>query len=112
MAHITDEQIKKYYAHMLRQPEETDMLMHIAKCEYCAGRFASGLPQTEMIGLPHGVSVEILKKAEKIPTKQRRRREYYRYCTRVALGMCMSFALLVTANLTYNSGSQNVPGEV
>ena len=24
----------------------------------------------------------------------------------------MSFALLVTANLTYNSGSQNVPGEV
>ena len=40
MAHITDEQIKKYYAHMLRQPEETDMLMHIAKCEYCAGRFA------------------------------------------------------------------------
>lgn len=26
--------------------------------------------------------------------------------------MCMSFALLVTANLTYNSGSQNVPGEV
>lgn len=65
MAHITDEQIKKYYAHMLRQPEETDMLMHIAKCEYCAGRFASGLPQTEMIGLPHGVSVEILKKQRK-----------------------------------------------
>ena len=112
MAHITDEQIKKYYAHMLRQPEETDMLTHIAKCEYCAGRFASGLPQTEMIGLPHGVSVEILEKAEKIPTKQRRRREYYRYCTRVALGMCMSFALLVTANLTYNSDSQSMPGTV
>lgn len=112
MAHITDEQIKKYYAHMLRQPEETDMLTHIAKCEYCAGRFASGLPQTEMIGLPHGVSVEILEKAEKIPIKQRRRREYYRYCTRVALGMCMSFALLVTANLTYNSDSQSMPGTV
>ena len=53
-----------------------------------------------------------LEKAEKIPTKQRRRREYYRYCTRVALGMCMSFALLVTANLTYNSDSQSMPGTV
>lgn len=112
MAHITDEQIKKYYAHMLRKSEEIYMLGHIARCEYCATRFASGLPQTEMLTLPHGVSVGILEKAEKIPTKQLRRREYYGYCTRVALGMCMSLALLVTVNLTYNAYPQNMQGTV
>ena len=39
MAHITDEQIKKYYMHDMEQYEEINMLTHIAKCEYCAGRF-------------------------------------------------------------------------
>ena len=49
MAHITDEQIKKYYMHGMEQYEEINMLTHIAKCEYCAGRFATGIPETEMI---------------------------------------------------------------
>lgn len=110
MAHITDEQIKRYYMHGLKQDEEISMLTHIAKCEYCAGRFASGIPESEMIKLPRGVTAGILKKAEKIPTKRDRRREYYGYCTRVALGMCMALGLLVTINFSNGLYSKNLTG--
>ncbi|MBU5479161.1 hypothetical protein KQI69_08090 [Eubacterium sp. MSJ-13] len=110
MAHITDEQIKRYYMHDLRQDEEISMLTHIAKCEYCAGRFASGIPETEMIKLPRGVTAGILEKAEKIPTRRDRKKEYYGYCTRVALGMCMALGLLVTVNLSNGLYSQNLTG--
>ena len=75
MAHITDEQIKKYYMHDMEQYEEINMLTHIAKCEYCAGRFATGIPETEMIKLPRGVTAGILEKAEKIPTGHDRRKD-------------------------------------
>lgn len=108
MAHITDEQIKKYYLHCLKQNEEIDMLTHIAECEFCAGRFATGFPETEMIKFPHGVSAEILEKAEKIPTKQSRQKEYYGYCVRVALGMCMALGILVTVNFSNGGYSQNL----
>ena len=100
MAHITDGQIKNYYMHNLRQNEEIDMLTHIAKCEFCAGRFATGFPKNEMIKLPHGIRTEILEKAEKIPTRQYRIKEYYGYCVRVALGMCMALGILVTINFS------------
>ena len=107
MAHITDEQIKKYYVHDMEQYEEINMLTHIAKCEYCAGRFAAGIPETEMIKLPRGITAEILEKAEKIPTWHDRRKEYYGYCTRVALGMCMALGLLVTVNFSNGSYLRN-----
>ena len=107
MAHITDEQIKKYYMHDMEQYEEINMLTHIAKCEYCAGRFATGIPETEMIKLPRGVTAEILEKAEKIPTGHDRRKEYYGYCTRVALGMCMALGILVTVDFSNGSYLRN-----
>lgn len=110
MAHVTDEQIKKYYTHDLSQSDEIDMLTHIAKCEYCAGRFAAGLPETQMIRLPRGVTAGILEKAEKIPTSRERRREYYGYCTRVAIGMCMALGLLVTVNFSNGLYSRNMTG--
>lgn len=107
MAHITDEQIKKYYMHDMEQYEEINMLTHIAKCEYCAGRFATGIPETEMIKLPRGVTAGILEKAEKIPTGHDRRKENYGYCTRVALGMCMALGILVTVSFSNGSYLRN-----
>lgn len=65
MAHITDEQIKKYYMHDMEQYEEINMLTHIAKCEYCAGRFATGIPETEMIKLPRGLRLGFWRKQRK-----------------------------------------------
>lgn len=43
MAHITEEQIRKYYRHELEQADEIALLHHVAQCEYCAGKLAAGL---------------------------------------------------------------------
>lgn len=102
MAHITDQQITKYYQHELTAKEEIKILQHAAQCEYCAGRLAAGLPEIEMISLPRGVTAGILEKAAKIPDRRQKQREYYRYCTRVALGVCMALGLMVAANFQGN----------
>lgn len=107
MAHITDQQITKYYKHQLAAKEEMELLQHAAQCEYCAGRLASGLPEVEMISLPRGVTAGILEKAAKIPDRRQKQREYYRYCTRVALGVCMALGLMVTVNF---QGGRGLPG--
>lgn len=104
MAHITDQQITKYYKHQLAAKEEMELLQHAAQCEYCAGRLASGLPEVEMISLPRGVTAGILEKAAKIPDRKQKQREYYRYCTRVALGVCMALGLMVTVNFQGDRG--------
>lgn len=104
MAHITDQQITKYYKHQLAAKEEMVLLQHAAQCEYCAGRLASGLPEVEMISLPRGVTAGILEKAAKIPDRRQKQREYYRYCTRVALGVCMALGLMVTVNFQGGRG--------
>lgn len=106
MAHITDQQITKYYKHQLTAREEMELLQHAAQCEYCAGRLAAGLPEVEMISLPRGVTAGILEKAAKIPDRRQKQREYYRYCTRVALGICMALGLMVTVNF---QGGRGVP---
>ena len=106
MAHITDQQITKYYKHQLTAREEIELLQHAAQCEYCAGRLAAGLPEVEMISLPRGVTAGILEKAAKIPDRRQKQREYYRYCTRVALGICMALGLMVTVNF---QGGRGVP---
>ena len=106
MAHITDQQITKYYKHQLTAREEMELLQHAAQCEYCAGRLAAGLPEVEMISLPRGVIAGILEKAAKIPDRRQKQREYYRYCTRVALGICMALGLMVTVNF---QGGRGVP---
>lgn len=106
MAHITDQQITKYYKHQLAAKEEMELLQHAAQCEYCAGRLASGLPEVEMISLPRGVTAGILEKAAKIPDRKQKQREYYRYCTRVALGVCMALGLMVTVNF---QGERRLP---
>lgn len=106
MAHITDQQITKYYKHQLTAREEMELLQHAAQCEYCAGRLAAGLPEVEMISLPRGVTAGILEKAAKIPDRRQKQREYYRYCTRVALGICMALGLMVTVNF---QGGQGLP---
>ena len=104
MAHITDQQITKYYQHRLTANEEMELLQHAAQCEYCAGRLAAGLPEVEMISLPRGVTAGILEKAAKIPDRKQKQREYYRYCTRVALGVCMALGLMVTVNFQGERG--------
>lgn len=104
MAHITDQQITKYYQHRLTANEEMELLQHAAQCEYCAGRLAAGLPEVEMISLPRGVTAGILEKAARIPDRKQKQREYYRYCTRVALGVCMALGLMVTVNFQGERG--------
>ena len=104
MAHITDQQITKYYQHSLTAKEEMELLQHAAQCEYCAGRLAAGFPEVEMISLPRGVTAGILEKAAKIPDRRQKQREYYRYCTRVALGVCMALGLMVTVNFQGGRG--------
>ena len=104
MAHITDQQITKYYKHQLTAKEEMELLQHTAQCEYCAGRLAAGFPEVEMISLPRGVTAGILEKAAKIPDRRQKQREYYRYCTRVALGVCMALGLMVTVNFQGDRG--------
>ena len=47
MAHITDQQITKYYQHELTAKEEIKILQHAAQCEYCAGRLAAGYNEFE-----------------------------------------------------------------
>lgn len=110
MAHITDQQITKYYGHQLDAGEEMELLQHAAQCEYCAGRLAAGIPEAEMISLPRGVTAGILEKAARIPDRKQRQREYYRYCTRVALGVCMALGLMVTVNFQGGWSSQ-VPSQ-
>ena len=43
-----------------------------------------------------------MEKAAKIPDRRQKQREYYRYCTRVALGVCMALGLMVAANFQGN----------
>ena len=103
MAHITEEQIRKYYRHELEQADEIALLHHVAQCEYCAGKLAS-----QVLSVPRGLRAEILEQADRIPGRRQRQREYYRYCTRVALGMCMALGLMVSVNFMDNSAWQRV----
>lgn len=108
MAHITEEQIRKYYRHELEQADEIALLHHVAQCEYCAGKLAAGLPESQVLSVPRGLRTEILEQADRIPGRRQRQREYYRYCTRVALGMCMALGLMVSVNFMDNSAWQRV----
>lgn len=108
MAHITEEQIRKYYRHELEQADEIALLHHVAQCEYCAGKLAAGLPESQVLSVPRGLRAEILEQADRIPGRRQRQREYYRYCTRVALGMCMALGLMVSVNFMDNSAWQRV----
>ena len=108
MAHITEEQIRKYYRHELEQADEIALLHHVAQCEYCAGKLAAGLPESQVLSVPRGLRTEILEQADRIPGRRQRQREYYRYCTRVALGMCMALGLMVSVNFMDNSAWQQM----
>lgn len=98
MKHISDSDIRRYYSRKLSSEEEGTLFIHIAQCDFCAGRLASAFPEKEMLAPPPGMHSDILLAAGKIPSRKERQREFYRYSTKVVLAMGMALSLLVLCN--------------
>lgn len=102
MKHSTDAELKNYYAHMLNPEEELALLEHIARCEYCAGRFANAFPEEELITPPPGLHDEILAKRPKV-LRPSAKREFYRYSAKVVFAVGMALFFLFTSSFMPSS---------
>lgn len=97
MNHVTDAEIQLYYLHKMKQDEERGFLEHIAVCEYCAGRWASGFPKQEMLTPPNGLRENIRRQTYGKQSPQKRKaqyREWYWYSAKVVLAMSLAIVML------------------
>ncbi len=96
MEHITDLQIDAFYQKQLSARKERELLEHCAGCVSCSGRLAARFPESGSLSPPPDMADQIMDLAVGLPV--RRQREYRRYCTRLALGMCLSLCLIAGSN--------------
>ena len=88
MSHISEERLKARLT--------TKELEHIAKCEYCAERFAL-FCEDQLLPLPLPIKEQIIKKAKIYSPAYRKQQEFKKYCFRVVLSCAGSLALIVSA---------------
>lgn len=103
MKHITDTEIRRFHAHTLSSEEEMLLFDHTAKCDFCAGRLFSALPERELLTPPPDLGRDILETAKKIPFRKQKQREFFRYSTKVVLAMGMALSLLLVFSLPGNN---------
>lgn len=94
--HLSDQELDLYFGHKLTASQEQEILEHVAQCDYCAGRFASALPEREILTPPPDLSRRILAAADARPiTRRRQQREFFYYTAKVVLSMAMALFLLI-----------------
>ena len=100
MKHITDAEIRLFHTHKLASDEEMLLLDHMAKCDFCAGRLFSALPERELLTPPPDLCSNIVEAAKRMPSRKEKQREFYRYSTKVVLAMGLALSLLVFCNFS------------
>lgn len=110
--HLSDDVLADYFQNRLTNSQEQKLLEHIAQCDYCAGRFASALPESALLTPHPDLSRRILAAADSRKGPHcRQQREFYYYVTKVVLSMAMALFLLIGGPLlkapSFLPGSDN-----
>ncbi len=102
MNHVTDTEIQLYYLHKMNPDEERGFLEHIAGCEYCAGRWASGFPKQELLSPPKSLREDIQKQAfgNRLLQARRQYREWYWYSAKMILAMSLAIVMLFVSDFS------------
>lgn len=91
--HVTDAAFLALFGGQLDDGASLDVAQHIAQCESCAGRMVVFAEQCAAKP-PRGMTEVVLEKLGSAAVKKKR--EFYRFCIRVAACVAVTVGLLVT----------------
>lgn len=95
--HLTEKALQALLDGALDDAQSLEFAEHIGRCDYCAGRLADCAEQSP-IQAPRGMTELSMDAIQR--DVHRRKREYYRFCARVAACAVVAIGLL-TAGMFY-----------
>ena len=108
-AHLTPEILTALRRGTLPPAERIFALEHVSRCSRCAELLAAGFGSADLVEPPVGFSCEVRRKAENqgpsvtdLVRPEVLKKEFRRYCLKVACAACAAVVLLMTGALDYS----------
>ena len=104
--HIEEETLKKLIQGTLSEQEQINVLEHLAVCDKCAWRYSECM-EHHIIKAPVDLKDSIMERSQWILNKpQRKYLIFYRYCTKIGIGMVASLLFLFGNSNIYTTIDQ------
>ncbi|MBS6561147.1 MAG: hypothetical protein KH355_12885 [Clostridiales bacterium] len=92
--HIDEITLRQFATDSLAEQEQLSILEHIAQCEQCAMKY-SEIMEEKLIKAPISMKNSIMEQKDAIQQADNKKYfVFYRYCTKVGIGMVASLLLL------------------